>query len=333
MINKRVVRIFQLFVLVLAVIPLGLGWRDGTASARAVLEVEPGNRAAPIPPNPVSSFPAYDSGWYEVGPRPDPLPIPFSHGLGGDPDDYLVSLTCRDDTSLATYDCTNFGFTPDAEWSELTDSSITVWVKASPHPDAVRVRIYLVSADYDSGWFVLLARPDPIPVSFAHNVGGFLTDYRISLECRDDTSLAIYNCTDSQFINNAFWFGLTQTTITVWVSNGQRPDEIRVRVIYDPPDYDSGWVNLSSRPDPLPVLFDHAVAGDPEAYEVSLICQDDSSLAIHDCTDFFFLRNAGWYGLTDTEIDAWVDGGSLPDDVRVRIWSPAYIYLPVITKN
>ena len=41
--------------------------------------------------------PAYDSGWQTLGPRPDPIPVLFTHNLGGDEDTYLVghSMGCQ----------------------------------------------------------------------------------------------------------------------------------------------------------------------------------------------------------------------------------------------
>ncbi len=38
----------------------------------------------------------YDSGWDLVGVAPDPFPKVYTHNVGGNPDDYLVSLECLD---------------------------------------------------------------------------------------------------------------------------------------------------------------------------------------------------------------------------------------------
>jgi hypothetical protein len=174
---------------------------------------------------------------------------------------------------------------------------------------------------------------DPIPVPFTHNLGGNVDNYLVSLECRDETSLATYNCTDFSFNNNSFWYGLTDTSITIWVGNGPRPDEIRVRIYEAAPDYDSGWVDIAIRPDPLPIPLSHNLGGDPDNYLVSLICRHSSSLATYGCTSFNFSRNAVWYGLSAASIEGWVDGGTLPDGLRIRIWAPDFIYLPAIRKN
>jgi hypothetical protein len=333
MISIKAYRHVNILVIALLVLIGGFSW--GYDVRASVLKGEQDFSRVNIAPALLNSdtvFPAYDSGWFDLGPRPDPLPVDFTHNLGGNPDDYLVSLMCQDDTSLGTYECTDFGFNPNALWYALTDTSISVWV-SSGLPDAIRVLIYTVSPAYDSGWLPLLARPDPIPVLFDHNLGGNLDNYLVSLECRDETSLATYNCTDFNFNINADWYGLTDTSVTVWVDNGPRPDEIRIRILEDPPDYDSGWIGLAIRPDPLPVSLDHNLGGDPDEYFINLICRDDTSLATYSCTNFFFNRTAGWYDLNSASIDVWVAGGSLPDDVRIRIWAPDHIYLPIILKN
>ncbi len=130
--------------------------------------------------------PAYDSGWYDLGIRPDPLSVLFTHNVGGDPDDYVVRLTCKDDSELGSYDCTDTALNVNAHWYALTNSTISVWA-GSARPDEVRVQIYIIPPDYDSGWDVLLARPDPIPRQFTHNLGRDVYIHIVSLECKDDS--------------------------------------------------------------------------------------------------------------------------------------------------
>ena len=305
------VRLISLVLAVACIFLSGqpLGMAD-YAAADGLRVDAPGHLRNLAPASGLPISPAYDSGWYEVGIRPDPLPVDFTHNLGGDPDDYLVNLMCRDDTSLATYNCSDFGFTPDAHWYGLTDSTISVWVSSGAKPDAIRVLIYSVTPSYDSGWYSLLSRPDPIPVEFTHNLGGDQDDYVVSLECRDETSLAIYNCTDFSFDINADWYGLNDTSITIWVDNGPRPDEIRVRILEAAPDFDSGWINLLIRPDPVPVIVNHFLGGDPDNYLVSLTCRDNSSLATFACTSFLFNQHAGWYALGPTSLNVWVESGT-----------------------
>ncbi len=92
------------------------------------------------------------------------------------------------------------------------------------------MRIYTATPTYDSDWHALGVRPDPIAVEFAHNLGGNADDYLVSLECRDDTSLGTYECTDQGFNVNALWYGLTNTTVKVYATSGSRPDDVRVRI-------------------------------------------------------------------------------------------------------
>jgi hypothetical protein len=276
---------------------------------------------------------AYDSGWESLGVRPDPINIDFNHNLGGDPDDYRVSLECRDDTSLGTYDCTDMGFNMAALWFGLNDTMVSVEAESGSQPDNVRVRIYSITPAYDSGWESLGVRPDPISVEFVHNLGGNPNDYQVDLECRDDTSLGTYDCTNMGFNVNALWYALTDTSVKVSVVGGSQPDDVRVRIYRGAPDFDSGWESLGVRPDPINVDFNHNLGGNPDDYRVSLECRDDTSLGTYDCTDMGFNMAALWFGLTDTMVSVEAGSGSQPDDVRVRIWSDKYIYLPLVFRD
>jgi len=302
------------------------------ALARAYL---PAGAAQPADPQSsvCAGVPAYDSGWYALGVRPDPISVEFTHNLGGDPDDYRVSLECRDDTSLGTYDCTDQGFNVNAHWYGLTSTKVQVYVVSGSRPDDVRVRIYTATPEYDSGWEALGVRPDPIPVDFTHNLGGNYNDYLVSLACRDDTSLGTYDCTDQGFVVNAHWYSLSNTMVKVYAAGGSRPDDVRVRIYKSAPAYDSGWYTLGVRPDPIAVNFTHNLGGDLDDYRVSLECWDDTSLGTYDCTDQGFNVNAHWYGLTSTTVQVYVVGGTLPDQLRVCIWQVHKVYLPVAFKN
>jgi hypothetical protein len=292
---------------------------------------------APLATGPVAldyaGAPAYDSGWETFGIRPDPIAVEFTHNLGGDPDSYRVSLECRDDSELGTYDCTDHNFHINAHWYGLTSSVVQVYVVAGSQPDGVRVRIYTETPAYDSGWETLGVRPDPIPVPFTHNLGGDPDDYIVTLECQDNTSLGTYDCSDQLFNVNAVWYGLTNSVVQVYVVGGNQPDAVRVRIYLGPAAYDSGWESLGIRPDPIPVPFTHNLGGDPDDYLVGLECRDDTVLGTYECTNQGFDVNALWYGLTDSTITVWVVSGSLPDDVRVRIWAVQNVYLPVVAKN
>jgi hypothetical protein len=274
--------------------------------------------------------PSYDSGWHNLGIRPDPIAVEFVHNLGGNPDDYLVSLECRDDTTLGTYDCTDQGFNVNVHWYGLTSTRLQVYAVGGSLPDAVRVRIYKDLPVYDSGWDALGIRPDPIAVEFVHNLGGSPNIYLVSLECRDDTTLGTYDCTDQNFNVNAHWYGLSDSLIQVYATSGSRPDDIRVRIYTGAPAYDSSWRYLGVRPDPIPVQFIHNLNGNPDDYQVDLECWDDTSLGLYDCKGQGFSTDAHWFGLNGTNVQVYAIGGSRPDYVRVRIWRVNSIYMPVV---
>jgi hypothetical protein len=84
--------------------------------------------------------PSYDSGWFDLGTRPDPISIQFNHNLGGNYNDYVIDLECWDNL-MGVYQCVNDGFSVDAKWDHLSNTSISVYAK-SALPDAIRVRIW-----------------------------------------------------------------------------------------------------------------------------------------------------------------------------------------------
>jgi hypothetical protein len=279
-------------------------------------------------------LPAYDSGWDWLGTRVDPISVVYTHNLGGSPNDYLVELQCRDNTALGTYDCTDDGFNVQAHWYGLTTTTVSVYVIGGSQPDYLRVRIYTDAPAYDSGWDVLGTRPDPISVNFPHNLGGNQNDYLVSLECWDNTTLGIYDCTDQAFNVQAHWRALTNTAVEAYVVSGTQPDYVRLRIYIDAsPAYDSGWYPLGTRPDPISVDFTHNLGGNQNDYLVEMKCWDNTAIGTYDCTDNVFNVQAHWRGLTDAVIRVYVAGGTQPDYIRVRILQPYTIYLPLILRN
>ena len=277
----------------------------------------------------------YDSGWDLVGVAPDAFPKVYTHNVGGNPDDYLVSLECTDFSELGVYDCTNHGFNVNAHWFGLTNSTIIVWVPGSGLPDYIRVRIYTKPTIYNSGWHTILSRPDPISLSFPLGRKFNLDNLVVQLDCRDDTELGTYDCTNQNFNIDAHWYNLGLTDIKVYVEKGSRPDAVRVRFLSETPAYNSGWHTIGIRPDDIVIPFAHNLGGNINEYIVKLDCRDNTELGSYDCTNQFFNKGAHWYGMTNTNIHLFVSGGSIPDDVRVRIWQqdlsiPVKSYLPLI---
>jgi hypothetical protein len=155
------------------------------------------------------------------------------------------------------------------------------------------------------------------------------------LDCRDDTELGTYDCTNQNFNIDAHWYDLGGLDIKVYVEKGSRPDAVRVRFLSEAPAYNSGWHTIGIRPDDIPIPFSHNLGGNQNEYIVKLDCRDDTELGSYDCTNQFFNKGAHWYGMTNTDIHLFVSGGSIPDDVRVRIWQqdlsiPVKTYLPLI---
>ena len=175
--------------------------------------------------------PAYDSGWDAISSRPDPISVELTHDLGGNLDTYHVSLDVAITRPSGTYDCTNYNFYTQALWYSLNDLRAKAYVIGGSQPDGVRVRIFTGRLPaYDSGWESLSVRPDPIVVPFTHNLGGDPEGYQVSLECRVDTALSTYDCTNSNFNNQAHWYGLTGSIVNVYVRGGSQPDAVRVRI-------------------------------------------------------------------------------------------------------
>jgi hypothetical protein len=283
----------------------------------------------------------FDSGWYNVGVSPDPFTIVFPHNIGGNPDDYLVNLECWDNSTLSYYNCTDNGFNINAHWYGLTNSSINVWVLGGGiRPDQIRVRIYTKASIYNSGGRTIGIRPDPISVSFPLSFGYKinLDNLVIKLDCQDDTTLGTYDCTNQNFDIDAHWYDMDLTDIKVYIEKGSRPDAVRVRFFSAIPAYNSDWHTIGIRPDPLPIPFIHNLGGNQDEYIVKLDCKDDTELKTYDCTNQLFNQSAHWYGMTNTNINLWISGGSVPDEVRVRIWRQDQtiyekIYLPLVMDN
>lgn len=81
------------------------------------------------------------------------------------------------------------------------------------------------------------------------------------------------------------------------------------------PHYDSGWEDLGFRVDPIQVVLQHKLLGDPDDYVVDLQCGH----AI-DGTRQCFEKEAYWHSLTDETMTVWVTNDWNLERIRVRIW-------------
>jgi hypothetical protein len=319
-----------LFLIILMLMPISNNTAKGISSIDLLEKKE--DHLDNVPTGSWLGLPAYDSGWYDLGTRPDPISVQFFHNLGGDTNDYVVTLSCQDNTTLGIYDCIDQGFNYNAHWYALTNTSISVYASGGIRPDSVRVKIYKPAVLYDSGWYDLGVRPDPITVTFNHNLGGGYYDYLIDLECRHDGSLGMYNCIDNSFNVNAQWYNLNNNVNLRTYVGSVLPDDVRVRIFITQPSYNSGWMSLGTRPDPISVVFSHNLIGDVGNYYLDLQCYDDVSYYVYNCNDFGFNNNGHWYGLGETSTSSYVTGGTRPDYVRLRIWVNNNIFLPIVVK-
>ena len=53
------------------------------------------------------------------------------------------------------------------------------------------------------------------------------------MECKDNTTLGVYDCTDQYFNNGAHWYALTNSKIYNYIKGGSYPDEVRMRIWYN----------------------------------------------------------------------------------------------------
>lgn len=187
--------------------------------------------------------PNYDSDWVEIA---EGQVMTLTHGLGGNPEDYVVSLWFDDQDTLLGVHNYCFGGAEEAgsyygvHWRNLSDSTIRI-VRAPDELYADRVRVRIVKSpptpDYDSGWLPIDAGET---LTLTHNLGGQLILYRGNLQYRDTSGL-----TDSLGLNTRFfggaavgsalygghWQRLTTSTVELYrQTGGVRSTEIRVRL-------------------------------------------------------------------------------------------------------
>lgn len=296
--------------------------------------------------------PAYDSGWAWITAG---SPLTLNHNLGGDRDDYVVDLIFRrlEGAHHLSYGADWVGDDPKgAYWYDLTTTQIRVLrVAGDNYVVQVRVRIWVVPhADADSGWHAI---EFPEFLEFHHDLGGNTDDYLVYLEAKNAAGVhhlfygSQYSRDDvGNLRGRGFsWCLLTSERITV-----RRPpsdlaaDQVRVRIWRVPQaDYDSGWIPIDQGQF---LTLEHGLGGPFGDFVVDLQFK----------ATYFFGINQLSYGL-DTYLTSdrssvqgemgatWYDlsGGFIrvtrgfsddrADQVRVRIWLPWRVYLPLIFKN
>jgi len=291
----------------------------------------------------------WSSGWVDIAPGETKT---FNHNLGGDPDDYAVDLWFWDAPPGGygiNHRCTG-GLEADgkfygAHWQNLTATTIEVFRREDDtFADKVRVDVWKPDPPaWDSGWVDIA--PGTLE-TLTHNLGGDVDDYTVGLWFKDTDGIGVNTrCyggleTDGQ-LRGAFWQNLTATTIEVYrFQDDTWADQVRVRIfIPDPPDYDSGWVDISPR---QTITLTHNLGGSPNLYLVRAWGRDTEPGGIginhrfaggYEMGGKFF--GANWENLTDTTINIFRRlHDEYADQVRVRIWRREFkVYLPIVMKN
>ena len=291
----------------------------------------------------------WNSGWVDIA---TDTATPFTHDLGGDPDDYAVELWFRD-TDTGGIGINSFGAGGleaggsfrGAHWQNLTDTTIDVVRRQDDtFADQVRVRVWFPDTPaWDSDWVSMAT--DEVR-SLTHDLGGDVDDYVVGLWLRDTTPGGIGingRCYGGLEMGGqrqgVAWQNLTDTAVDVLrYPNDDWADQVRVRIfVPDPPDWDSDWTSVATG---TATPLTHNLGGNPNLYLVRAWQKDtDDGIGINHRFAGGFEAGGDWFGtnwanLTNTTInsfrraDDWV-----ADQVRVRIWVREYkVHLPLVLK-
>ncbi len=290
----------------------------------------------------------YDSGWLDINPGQE---MTLTHNLGGDPAGYAVELWQRDTRpgGLGIHHRAYGGMEVNGQfygvaWQNLTDSTITVFRYSNDVAAAqVRIRIWIPEPpEYDSGW--VDATPNQA-VTLTHSVGGNPDDYVVGVKFSGTVGInhRAYGglAVGSNFFGANFQ-NVTDLTVSVYrFTYDLFAQQVRVTVSLpdDPPDYDSGWVdiNAGSR-----VTLTHNLGGNPNAYIVRTSVRDTTPGGLGINSRFagglehggqFY--GANWENLTSTTITLFRRShDTTSDQMRIRIWVPERkLYLPLVLNS
>ena len=191
----------------------------------------------------VVDAPDYDSGWLEIA---EGEVMALTHNLGGNPEDYTVSMWFDDQQTSMGIHAHRFGGAEEggsfygAHWQNLTGTSVRVF-RAPDDLTVDRVRLRIVQAppapDYDSGW---LAIEPGETLTMTHNLGGNPVRYRGTFQYRDTSALPINLGQHARYVGGAaigntlfggHWQRLTNSAVEVYRQpGGTRSAEVRVRL-------------------------------------------------------------------------------------------------------
>jgi hypothetical protein len=301
----------------------------------------------------VRRLPDYDSGWQAIDPAEV---LTLNHNLGGpDTDDYVVDLMFlnEDGGHHLSYGGDDIGSDESgAFWHSLSTTSVRVnrW-EDDLEVDEVRLRIWVVpEADYDSGWVEI----DPAEaITMTHGLGGDADDYLVYMEAKDIPDAGpgmgvnhLYYGMNANRLNGTpdwygfYWRALTTGKITVQrAGNDWSADLVRVRIWFVPEgDYDSGWVELTKVDYDV---LDHGLGGPNNYLYVNLeFTSVGSDYAINQwCYGWVTIPPEYYYGATWHDLSAGSitvsrgSGDMHADQVRVRIWVPHRLRLPLVFRD
>ncbi len=204
---------------------------------------------------------------------------------------------------------------------------------AQPSPAATLPLAAQPDDSWASGWVTINQGQT---LTFNHNLGGDPGLYSVELWFCDVCSGSSTNIHNIAYgglqrgsaREGAYWSNLTESSIQVTRNNADDyAHQVRLRLWQpDPPDYDSGWVNITAG---QPLLLTHNLGGDANDYVVGIKFRNSTGgMGIH---HYAFggmytggaLVGGAWQNLTNTTIQALRFGGdNSMDSVRVTIFRP-----------
>ena len=277
----------------------------------------------------------------------------FVHNLGGDPGLYATEIWFRDTRTqnLGIHHRAYGGMDIAGQqhglhWENLTDTSVDV----VRHADDVAIgqvylRIWQLDPPaYDSEW------QDIGPgrsITLTHGLGGDVDDYTVGVRFRetgpDGRGIHLYAIGGMEVggeYHGAAWQQVTDSTIRV-LRFGADPSAQQIRVFIDlpsPPAFDSGWQDVAR--DETQVVT-HNLGGNVNTYIVRVSSRSTAEGGLGVNTrgagglevDGRFM-GANWERLTNATIDLFRRRNDVfADQMRVRIWRPYNVFVPMVVSN
>jgi hypothetical protein len=313
----------------------------------------PGRDAPEVGGSTLQDVVFFRSEWLDISPG-DVLTV--EHDYGGDPDFYAVDVWFRDVDDGLGINHRAFGGMEAGEmlwglaWQRLTASTIELYrFPNDVFADQVLVRIWVPDPEpvYDSEWIQI--SPGDV-MTLTHDLGGDPDEYTVAMRFRDTEAGGIGVHVRAaggleaggQFYGAA-WQALTDTTIqAVRFQDDTVADQVRIQIYQpDPPVYDSGWRAIGAG-DELTLM--HNLGGNPMTYIVRGFARDTQPEgrgrnALYgggfEAGGHFFGSN--WQKLNGSSISVYRqqndDMRHTADEVRVWIYAPRFIYLPMVMNN